>query len=462
MSKTAIGSGQQATRMSSGGPELPYQTLRGAARALAARRISARELTEAVLTRIEALNPSLQAFTDILADQARSDAAQVDRQRAAKKKLGPLAGIPVAVKDLIDTTPARCSGGLPFRTEYRPTLDAVAVRRLRRAGAVIVGVTATDPGAFGVRTVAVTHPIAPDRTVGGSSGGSGAALAAGLAYGALGTDTGGSIRIPAACCGIAGLKPTFGRVSTVGVLPLAASLDHVGPMARVASDLAPLAAALDPHYGETGELRRSRRLIVGYDAGYAADAEPLAAAALDRALALCGELGSKIRPVSLPKPADAAETHLAIFCADAADFHLAAFPDSLAKYPPLPRSLLELANTLPGYRYRRALRHRAEMRAQLKTVFTEVDFVIAPTLSVPPPLRDAETVTIGCKQVDFTMALIRYTFVFDHTQNPVVSLPILEAAPGIGASVQVVAGTNRDADAANFAVSLEARLARAG
>jgi Asp-tRNA(Asn)/Glu-tRNA(Gln) amidotransferase A subunit family amidase len=140
---------------------------------------------------------------------------------------------------------------------------------------------------------------------------------------------------------------------------------------------------------------------------------------------------------------------------------LAAFPDSLDKYPPLPRPGLELANTLPGYRYRRALRHRAQMRAQLKTVFTEVDFVIAPTLCIPPPFRDAETVTIGSKQVDFTMALIRYTFVFDHTQNPVVSLPILEAAPGIGASVQVVADTNRDADAVNFAVRFEARVARA-
>ena len=458
---TESGGTKRQTEAAHCAPRLPYRTLGEATRALAQRRISAGELTETVLARIDALNPSLQAFTDILADQARSDAAQVDRQRAAKKELGPLAGIPVAVKDLIDTTSARCSGGLPFRTEYRPTRDAVAVRRLRRADAIVVGVTATDPGAFGVRTGAVTHPIAPDRTVGGSSGGSGAALAAGLAYGALGTDTGGSIRIPAACCGIAGLKPTFGRVSTVGVLPLAASLDHVGPMARVASDLGPLAAARDPRYRETAEPRRGRRLVVGYNSGYAADAEPLAAAALDRALALCGELGSEIRPVSLPKPADAAETHLAIFCADPADFHLAAFPDSLDKYPPLPRSLLELANTLPGYRYRRALRHRAQMRAQLKTVFTEVDFVIAPTLSIPPPLRDAETVTIGGKQVDFTMALIRYTFVFNHTQNPVVSLPILEATPGIGASVQVVADTNRDADAVNFAVRLEARVARA-
>jgi aspartyl-tRNA(Asn)/glutamyl-tRNA(Gln) amidotransferase subunit A len=183
---TESGGTKRQTKTAHCGPPLPYRTLGEATRALAQRRISARELTEAVLTRIDALNPSLQAFTDILADQARSEAARVDRQRAAKKNLGPLAGIPVAVKDLIDTTPARCSGGLPFRTEYRPTRDAVAVRRLRRADAIIVGVTATDPGAFGVRTGAVTHPLAADRTVGGSSGGSGAALAAGLAYGALG------------------------------------------------------------------------------------------------------------------------------------------------------------------------------------------------------------------------------------------------------------------------------------
>ena len=355
--------------------------------------------------------------------------------------------------------PAICSGGLTFRNGYRPVRDAVAVRRLRRAGAVVVGVTATDPGAFGVRTAAVTHPLAPDRTVGGSSGGSGAALAAGLAYGALGTDTGGSIRIPAACCGNRRFEADVWPVlSTEGAPPLASSLDHVGPMARVASDLAVLAAVLDPRYGHTARLRRRRWIVIGYDPEFSADAQRSAAAALDRALALCGKLGAQTRKISLPKPAEAVDTHLAIFCADAADFHLAAFPDSLSSYPAMPRSLLELAETLPGYRYLRALRHRAEMRARLKAVFSEVDFVIAPTLPVPPPLRDAESVTVGGKQMDFTMGLIRYTFIFDHTQNPVVSLPVLDVAPGIGASVQVVADTNRDADAVTFAARLEGLL----
>lgn len=458
MTAPAIGEAMRPTANAPVGPPLPYDALRDAARALAQRSTSAREITDAVLARIDALNPTLCAFTDILADQAQSDAARIDRRRASGANLGPLAGIPIAVKDLIDTVPAVCSGGLPFRAGHRPARDAVAVSRLRRAGAIVVGVTATDPGAFGVRTAAVTHPLAPDRTVGGSSGGSAAALAAGLAYGALGTDTGGSIRIPAACCGIAGLKPTFGRVSTVGVLPLAASLDHVGSMARSASDLAPLAAALDPLYQETERLRRRRRFIVGYDPAYAADAEPMVAAGLDRALALCGKLGGQVRSVSLPKPADAAETHLAIFCADAADFHLAAFPENLSSYPPTARSLLDLANNIPGYRYRRALRHRMDMRAVMKRVFSEVDFVVVPTLPVQPPLKDAKMITVGGEQLEFTLALIRYTFIFDHTGNPVVSFPVLEAAPGIGASVQVVGDINRDADIVTFAGRLEALL----
>ena len=127
----------------------------------------------------------------------------------------------------------------------------------------------------------------------------------------------------------------------------------------------------------------------------------------------------------------------------------------------MPRSLLELAETLPGYRYLRALRHRAELRARLKAVFSEVDFVLVPTLPVPPPLRDAESVTVGGKKMDFTLGLIRYTFIFDHTQNPAVSLPVLNVAPGIGASVQVVADINRDADAVTFAARLESLLEQA-
>jgi len=227
-------------------------------------------------------------------------------------------------------------------------------------------------------------------------------------------------------------------------------------MARVASDLAVLAAVLDPRYGDTARRRPRRRIVVGYDPEFSADADPSSAAALDRALVLCSKFGAQTRKISLPKPAEVTDTHLAIFCADAADFHLAAFPKSLSNYPPMPRSLLELAETLPGYRYRRALRRRAEMRTQLKAVFSEVDFVITPTLPVPPPLRDAETVTIGGRQMDFTKGLIRYTFIFDHTQNPVVSFPVIDIPPGIGTSVQVVADVNRDVDAVTFATRLEA------
>ncbi|HKY94889.1 MAG TPA: amidase family protein, partial [Kiloniellales bacterium] len=186
-------------------PALPYPTLAAATKALRSRHIGAVELTRLMLDRIAALNPSLNAYSDVTRDDALAAARRVDRARKAGKRLGPLAGIPLANKDIIDLKGARCSAGLGFLRDYRPAKDAVAIQRLKAAGAVILGGTETDPGAFGVRTIAVTHPFAPAHTVGGSSGGSGAAVAAGLALGALGTDTGGSIRVPAACCAIAGL-----------------------------------------------------------------------------------------------------------------------------------------------------------------------------------------------------------------------------------------------------------------
>ena len=230
--------------------------LTAAAAALESGELSSVDLTDQTLDRIERLNPRLCALSDVTADSARREAARADRRRARDVRVEPLTGIPVAVKDIIDTTPAVCSSGLDFLSDYRPETDAKVVRQLRRAGAVVVGVSASDPGAFGVRTAAVTHPQAPERTVGGSSGGSGAALAAGLAFAALGSDTGGSIRIPSACCVVAGLKPTRGRVSLEGVRPLVWSLDHVGPMTRSARDLGLVQQALDPALPPIGSTRR--------------------------------------------------------------------------------------------------------------------------------------------------------------------------------------------------------------
>ena len=225
-----------------------FETLSSISAKLGTGEIDSLGLTKSVLVDIDALNPRIGCYTDLLHDSAMKEAAASDERRSNGQVKGPLDGVPIAIKDLIDTTPARCSAGLEHLKNYRPATDATVVRRLREAGAVILGVTASDPGAFSTATPQVINPLAPERTAGGSSGGSGAAVASSLAFGAIGTDTGGSVRIPAACCSICGFKPTWGRVDATGVRPLAPSLDHIGTLARSVTDLQILQSIIDPSF----------------------------------------------------------------------------------------------------------------------------------------------------------------------------------------------------------------------
>lgn len=438
-------------------PDLPFPTIAAATTALRRHRISSLELTRAVLDRARELNPRIAALTEITAETALNEARHIDRRRASGARLGPLAGIPLAIKDLIDTTPAVCSAGLSFLGDYRPMEDADVVVRLRRAGGVIVGVAATDPGAFGVRTAAVTHPQVPGRTVGGSSGGSAAALASGFCLGSLGTDTGGSIRIPSACCATAGLKPTFGRVSLRGIRPLAWSLDHVGPMARRVGDLEALQAVLDPRYPRTRGPRQ-RRLIVGYDASYGGDADAPVQAGLDAALAACRDLGARVQEVTLPTPDEALAIHGIIFCAESAAYHRSEFPDKLDQYPPLVRQLFDMAGRSSGVDYVLAMRTREAVTRRVDALFEEVDIVLAPAIPVLPPAVDAATVTLAGKSYDYTFAMVRYTCLFDHTGHPVVAMPASIDAGSLPTSVQVIGRRHGDGDVLAFATHLEQAL----
>lgn len=438
-------------------PDLPFPTLAAATTALCRRKVSAVELTHSVLERVRQLNSRIGGLTGILAETAMREAASVDRRRAAHAKLGPLAGVPLAIKDIIDTTPAVCSAGLSFLRDYRPAADADVVRRLRRAGGVVIGVTATDPGAFGVRTAAVTHPQAPGRTVGGSSGGSAAALAAGFCLAALGTDTGGSIRIPSACCATAGLKPTRGRISLRGVRPLVWSLDHVGPMARRVADLEAMQSVLDPQFARTRGMRQ-RRPTVGYDPAYGADADREVQAGLKTALAACRDLGARLQPVALPTPDEALAVHGVIFCAESAAYHGDAFPGRIDGYPPLVRQLFAMAQRSSGVDYVRAMRTREAITARVDALFDEVDVILVPTIPVLPPPVDTETIRLADKTSDFTFAMVRYTCLFDHTGHPVVVMPATIAAGGLATSVQVIGRRHRDGDVLAFAARLERAL----
>ena len=432
--------------------------LTAAAAALESGELSSADLTDQALDRIERLNPRLCALSDVTADSARREAARADRRRARDVRIGPLTGIPVAVKDIIDTTPAVCSSGLVFLSDHRPETDAKVVRQLRRAGAVVVGVSASDPGAFGVRTAAVTHPQAPERTVGGSSGGSGAALAAGLAFAALGSDTGGSIRIPAACCVVAGLKPTRGRVSLEGVRPLVWSLDHVGPMTRSVRDLGLVQQALDPRYRRSAPRADERPVRVGHAPAYHRDADPAIQTGFQSALDACRELGAEVVEVALPEPDDVIEIHRIIFCAESAAYHRSAFADRWDDYPPLVRRLLGFAEQSTGADYVAAMRRRGEFTRSVEALYDEVDILMVPTLAVPPPHRDIETLTLAGREHEFTLALVRYTCLFDHTGHPVVAMPVEVIGPGVAVSAQVVAPLGRDGVAVGFAERLDGAM----
>jgi len=434
-----------------------FDELRPLARRLQSDGYSTEHRIELTLDRIGRLNPRVNALQEVLTKQSLKEARRVDRLIQSGRNPGPLAGAPIAVKEIIDTTPAVCSAGMDFLSDYRPEQDAPVVRRLRQAGAIIIGMATSDPGAFGVRTIATHHPQAPDVTVGGSSGGSGAALAADFCVSALGTDTGGSIRIPAACCAVSGFKPTRGRVPTQGVRPLVWSLDHVGPMARSVADLADVQQTLDSRF------RNTRRgdptdFVVGYDPHYYDDADNAVTQGMEAALKACREIGAEVRQVTLPDPDEVLDIHLIIFCAESAAYYHTNFPNHRNRYPETAKVLIDLAEEHTGYQYVQAMRERVSITRRVGSVFDTVDVVIAPTLPILPPARTAEEVTVGGRSMEFTVAMVRYTCLFDHTGNPVVATPSALFGKGIASGIQIIGRANQDADVLSFSEKIEAAL----
>lgn len=433
--------------------KLPFSSAANALKALADREVSAVELTQACLDRIKTLNPHIHAFRDIIAERALQDAGRIDESRRRGEPTGSLAGLPVAIKENIDTTPAKCPAGVAFRQNYYAEKDAAATAALREAGAVVLGVTVTDPGAFGVRTGEVTHPRQPSLSVGGSSGGSAAALAAELCYGALGTDTGGSIRVPSACCATVGLKPTRERVSLEGVFPLVWSLDHVGPMARDVGDTALLAEALDPD-GFSTPLQPGKA-IVGYDPDYYSDAEGAIQEDFRNVLAACRDRGYQVIEVALPKPDEVLPVHLGIFSIESWAFYSSTFPDAFNEYPELAKEMFSHARSQGPEAYVLASRQRMAFKRQVQALFSDVDFVLTPTLPLLRPDKEAQGFKIGEQWLDFTSALVRYTSLFDHTGHPALVIPMGIQNPGVATSLQIVGPLDADKSVLQFGSELE-------
>ena len=320
------------------------------------------EVTEAMLARIEALDGNLNSYATIMAEQALSEAGTAEAEIAAGRYRGPLHGIPIAVKDLCYTKGVRTMGGAAVLKDHIPDHDATVVTKLRQAGAVLLGKLNLTEGAMGGYNPAFSVPINPwaaGHWAGASSSGSGVATAAGLCFASLGSDTGGSIRFPAACNGVVGLKPTYGRVSRYGVLPLAETLDHIGPLARCSRDRS---------YASEG-------------------VEGSTFTAVANALQLFEKMGAQIVDVEMPRADPIAWRSMA--GAEAALAHSEWFPARADEYGPFFRQVLENGHKVTGLDYAEGLQKRERYSSQLRRVFDEVDVIGCPTMSdtahVAPP-----------------------------------------------------------------------------
>src|SRR6266513_391320 len=336
-----------------------FVTLEEAAEAIRTRRMSPETLVKSCLTRIEALEPRLNAFITVTADLAREQARQAEREIAAGRYKGPLHGIPIAVKDLFATQGIRTTAGSRILANWVPDEDATVVRKLRDAGAVLLGKLGLHEFAYGISSVNphfgdVRNPWDVTKIPGGSSGGSAVAVVACEAYAALGSDTGGSIRIPASLCGCVGLKPTFGRASLFGAVPLSWSLDHPGPLARTVRDVAVATAAIaghdprDPISADrpvpdflAGIDTGAHKLRVGVPTDHVWDeCDPAIAAAVRAAIDALADAGAEVREIRWPRAADYAKAASAILGVEARAYHDGAFPGRSSDYGPLVRARL--------------------------------------------------------------------------------------------------------------------------
>ena len=440
-------------------------------------KVRARDVVSEALARIAQRNASLNAFTHVRREQALAEAETIDRRLARGEEAGPLAGVPFAVKNLFDVTGVTTLAGSRIHAEQPPaTRDATAVARLRAAGAVLVGTLNMDEYAYGFTTEnthygATRNPHDASRVAGGSSGGSAAAVAGGLVPVTLGTDTNGSIRVPAALCGVFGLKPTFGRVSRAGVVPLAWSFDHVGPLARHVADLALAFDAIagpdaaDPVCSPRPAVACLPQLARGTDGlRIAVLGGHFARLAADDALAAVGRVASALdvrREVAIPEAPRARAAAQVITACEAAAYHAERLRSRASDFDPMTRDRLLAAALLPATAYMRAQRFRAWFRARVAEIFADVDVMLAPTTPWTAPAIGAPWTT----RIDGTEVVARghlgvFTQPLSFIGLPVISVACASvpttAASSLPLGVQLVAAPFNEAALFRVAARLEA------
>jgi amidase len=417
------------------------------------RKISSVEVTRMILERIRAIDPRLHSYLTIMEDQALNAAAKADRELAAGRWRGPLHGVPIAVKDLCHTkgVPTTCASRI-YR-DFRPDANATVVDRLETAGAVLVGKLNLTEFAVAWYHSDFPAPINPwDAGLwpGASSSGSGVATAAGLCFGSLGSDTGGSIRLPSASCGIVGMKPTWGRVSRHGVFALGESLDHVGPMTRRVADAAlmlgviagydprdetSLAAPVENYAAAIG--RNIGGLRVGIDEGYISDgATPEVVAAILEAVRVLERSGARIVKVTVPDVRPCLSSWMTLCASEAAAAHEATYPARAADYNPGMRSFLELGAKVRGQDYAKAQFARERFANRFQELFDQADAIACPTMPFASlPVSGMPPDVNGLNESN---VLLRFTAPFDVSRNPTLSQPCGRAEGGPPPSLQLI------------------------
>jgi len=446
---------------------LHYKTLAEVAAKIAEGDLNSVDVTQALLARIDHLEPRLHAYISVMKDQAMTSAANADAHRDQGKMLGLLHGVPIAVKDLCQKTGWVTTAGHSFRRDAIAETDATVVARLEAAGAVLLGKLATTEGAMVGYHRDFQVPRNPwgnlDRWPGVSSGGSGVATAAGLCFASLGTDTGGSIRFPSAANGIVGLKPTWGRVSRNGVLDLGPTLDHIGPMTRSVHDAArvlgviagydiadPTTLADDVPDYEAEMKKGVAGLRIGWDESFAtADVEPHVAVAVTHAVSLLADMGAEIVDITVP---ELTEDELAawniIAASEAAAVHEATFPLKADAYGNYFREFLTQGRNTSSVDLAKAIFARRRAVGRMAPAFQGIDVLACPTLATESFRYNPQDAYEGVDLTKGTLAGVpldwfgrssRFVTVWDYNGYPTLSLPCGFSADQIPLSLQLIA-----------------------
>lgn len=413
--------------------------------AIRAGQTSAEAVTQHCLDQIRKRDGHINAFIHVATEEALAQARHADRELRAGHDRGPLHGVPISFKDLVDIHGMATTAASRVRRGHLAGADAEVTRRLREAGAVFIGKANLHEFAFGTTNEdsaygPVRHPLDDTRSPGGSSGGSAASVLAGMAYASIGTDTGGSIRIPAAACGLVGLKPGLGEIPTSGVVPLSRTLDHVGPLCRSVEDAALIYWILRGARPEPRPHRTAARALrIGTLGGYFLDRlDRQVADAYARGCARLVDAGVLLEDVRIPHAAEISPVYVHITLAEAAAVHAATLESQADDYTPNVRLRLEMGRYVLAEDYLRALRGREVLTREVEAALAGRDALMLPTVGVPAVKLGAATVTVGGVEEPVRNVAMRLTQLFNLSGHPALTMPCGVTATGLPVGLQLV------------------------